>query len=118
MASSLIPCPHCGCHARSAETHCPSCGEPIRHDDGSVPRSALAVLLGLTAAGAFAASCSGPVALYGPAQTTSGTSSGTSSGTGGATTSSFVVTSSGTGGETFSSSSSGTGGGSTDGGAD
>jgi serine/threonine protein kinase len=57
MASALLPCAHCHCHAKSTEVTCPSCGAPLRRTDGSVPRSAVAVLLGLTAAGALAGSC-------------------------------------------------------------
>jgi hypothetical protein len=100
MAPALIPCAHCGCHAKSTETLCPSCGEALRHADGSAQRTAVAVLLGLTAAGVLGASCSSsasdphPLPAYGISITTSSTS-----GTGGA----------GTGGA-------GTGGGSTDGG--
>jgi hypothetical protein len=82
---------------------CPSCGEPLRREDGSLPRTAVALLLGLTAAGALASSCgsgsvqmesggatsgaggaaassgtgSGMQVFYGPAQTTSSGSSGT-----------------------------------------
>jgi hypothetical protein len=79
MAPVLIPCPHCECHARSTEATCPSCGEPLRRGDGSVGRSAVAVLLGLTATGALAGSCGGgfaPQADYGVAITTSGTGTG------------------------------------------
>jgi hypothetical protein len=58
MAPALIPCPHCGCHAKSVEVSCPSCGETLHRGDGSVQRTAVAVLLGLTAAGALAGACS------------------------------------------------------------
>jgi hypothetical protein len=94
MAPVLIPCAHCGCHAKSVDVQCPSCGEPLRRNDGSVPRTAVAVLLGLTAAGALAGSCgdSGPVVEYGIAMTTSSSGTGSTSsagaGTGGATASS------------------------------
>jgi hypothetical protein len=89
MAPALLPCSHCGCHAKSTETRCPSCGEPIRREDGSVQRTAVAVLLGLTAAGALAGACSSSatVALYGAAVTTSTTSGGAGGGgTGGSGT--------------------------------
>jgi hypothetical protein len=87
MASLLVPCAHCHCHAKSTEVTCPSCGEPLRRNDGSVPRSAVAVLLGLTAASALSGSCSGSISssgtqvFYGPAPTSNEASS--SSGTGG-----------------------------------
>jgi hypothetical protein len=86
MAPVLVPCPHCGCHAKSVETSCPSCGETLRRDDGSVQRTAVAVLLGLTAAGAIGAACSSssgpqPEPAYGIAFTTTSTS-----GTGGSST--------------------------------
>jgi len=51
MPPPLIACPSCSCHARSSEMVCPHCGEPLRRRDGSVPRTAAAVLLGLTVAG-------------------------------------------------------------------
>jgi hypothetical protein len=51
VAPVLIPCVHCGCHAKSAEVKCPTCGEPLRRKDGTLPRPAAAVLLGLIAAG-------------------------------------------------------------------
>jgi hypothetical protein len=91
MASALVLCSRCHCHAKPTEVTCPSCGEPLRREDGSAPRSAVALLLGLTAAGALASSCgsgstsSGTAIFYGPAQTT--TSSASSGGTGGSTTS-------------------------------
>jgi hypothetical protein len=76
MAPALIPCPHCGCHAKSVEVSCPSCGETLHRGDGSVQRTAVAVLLGLTAAGALAGACSSTGAVI--------SQTGTSSGTGGA----------------------------------
>jgi hypothetical protein len=85
---------------------CPFCGEPLRRSDGSVPRTTVAVLLGLTAAGALGGACgssSGPAQFYGPAQTTSSTSDGGTggNGTGGAVTATFygpsMTTSSSTG---------------------
>ncbi len=101
MAPSLIPCARCGCHVKSTDPVCPSCGTPLRRDDGSIPRTAVAVLLGLTAAGAFAASCgnSAPVVHYGFAPGTSSSSAGTG-GTGGGGTGGGVTftTTSGTGG--------------------
>jgi hypothetical protein len=73
MPPALIVCPSCACHAKSVETTCPSCGEPLRRTDGSLPRAAVAVLLGLTAAAVGTGSCSGTVAVhYGIAQTGAG----------------------------------------------
>jgi hypothetical protein len=64
----------------SSETTCPSCGEPLRRTDGSLPRAAVAVLLGLTAAAVGAGSCTGGVAVhYGIAQTGSGGAGGVQS---------------------------------------
>ena len=62
MAPLLITCPACSCAARLEEINCPHCGAKLRHGDGSVPRTAAAVLLGLSAAVA-GASCGEPVAM-------------------------------------------------------
>jgi hypothetical protein len=53
MASpeTFVACPSCGCHAKSDEIDCPHCGARIRRKDGSVGRTAVAMLLGLTAVG-------------------------------------------------------------------
>src|SRR5690349_23151948 len=60
---SFIACPECGCHAKSEEVDCPHCGVRLRRTDGSVPRTAVAVLLGLSAfavpAAASMAGCGG-----------------------------------------------------------
>jgi hypothetical protein len=45
----MVPCPACGCHAKAHESECPHCGEPLRRSDGTIPRTAAAILLGLTA---------------------------------------------------------------------
>jgi hypothetical protein len=94
MPCTLIACPSCACHAKPSEPACPSCGEPLRRHDGTVPRAAVAVMLGLTAAGSLGAGCF--VAAYGVAGTggspTTSTGSASSShgsgggGTGGAPT--------------------------------
>ncbi len=55
----LIACAACGCHARADEDECPSCGAALRRADGSVPRSAAAVLLGLAAVATCAAAACG-----------------------------------------------------------
>ena len=90
MAPSLIPCPGCGCHAKSTEASCPSCGAPLRGGDGSIPRTAVAVLLGLSAAGAIAGACSSSTSTlvpdYGIAVTTSSATGSGGSGTGGSGT--------------------------------
>jgi hypothetical protein len=82
MGSFLIPCPNCHCHAKSVELTCPSCGEPLRRSDGSVPRTAVAVLLGLTAAGALMGACGNTVAAFYGVAVTSG-AGGAGGGTGG-----------------------------------
>src|SRR5262249_57996564 len=48
MGTLLIACPSCSCHAFARETRCPSCGAPLRAADGSIQRTAGAVLLGLS----------------------------------------------------------------------
>lgn len=58
--SDLVACAGCGCHAKHTELTCPHCGASLRGADGSVPRAAAALLLGL---GAVALGCSsGPFA--------------------------------------------------------
>jgi len=47
---TLVPCAGCGCHVALKETVCPHCGAPTRTPDGAVPRTKVAVLMGLTAA--------------------------------------------------------------------
>ena len=48
MGTLLIACPACSCHAFARETRCPSCGALLRASDGSIQRTAGAVLLGLS----------------------------------------------------------------------
>jgi hypothetical protein len=50
MGTLLIACPSCSCHAFARETHCPGCGAALRANDGSIQRTAGAVMLGLTLA--------------------------------------------------------------------
>jgi hypothetical protein len=45
---SFVACASCGCHAKPDEVECPHCGTRLRRADGSVPRTAVALLLGLT----------------------------------------------------------------------
>jgi hypothetical protein len=47
---AFVACPACSCHVKPAETECPHCGERLRRPDGSLPRTAAAILLGLSAA--------------------------------------------------------------------
>ena len=47
---TLIPCSSCGCHARASESECPHCGAAMRTVDGAIPRTKIAMLMGLTAA--------------------------------------------------------------------
>ena len=104
MSLGLIVCPSCACHAKASEANCPSCGEPLRREDGTVSRTRVAVLLGLTAAAtlttATLGSCSnpGPVVFYGPAQTSGTTGAGgTSSSTSKSSATTNSATSSSTG---------------------
>ena len=55
MGTLLIACPSCACHAFARETRCPSCGALLRAADGSIQRTAGAVLLGLSITVATAA---------------------------------------------------------------
>jgi hypothetical protein len=48
MGTLLLACPSCSRHAFARETRCPSCGTALRGTDGSVQRTAGAVLLGLS----------------------------------------------------------------------
>lgn len=49
LPERFVACPECGCHAKAHETDCPHCGARLRRRDGSLPRTAAAVLMGLTA---------------------------------------------------------------------
>jgi len=63
-SETFIACPACGCHARVIETDCPHCGARLRRTDGTLPRTAAALLLGLTTAALPASvvtACSGEV---------------------------------------------------------
>lgn len=64
MSSKLVACPSCSCHALPDETECPHCGAALRLPDGTVPRTALAALMGLST---MVASC--VVTVYGPGPT-------------------------------------------------
>lgn len=84
LLDALVACPACNCHARPAERACPHCGAPLRRDDGSTPRTAGAMLLGLlvaTAAPALAG-CGSTVETRGGGTTTSETGAGGASTTG------------------------------------
>jgi hypothetical protein len=54
----FITCAGCGSAAKVNEERCPSCDTVLRAKDGSVPRHAAALLLGLTAVAVPAAGCS------------------------------------------------------------
>lgn len=80
----LVACPHCNVHAILTEKVCPHCGNTLRRADGSIPKTAAAVVLGLTVAAAGAMGCADdgdPVPEYGVAAT--GSSSSAMSGGGG-----------------------------------
>ncbi len=55
---SFIACPACACPAKTRESECPTCGTKLRGPDGGIARTAIAALLGLTAATGLAA-CGG-----------------------------------------------------------
>jgi uncharacterized paraquat-inducible protein A len=44
----LVACSSCGQHARQSEIDCPHCGARLRRADGSIPVTAVAVLMGLS----------------------------------------------------------------------
>jgi hypothetical protein len=77
--TTLIACPSCSCHAFARESRCPSCGAPLRTLDGSIQRTAGAILLGLTVVAATSTGACGATVKSG-----SGTQS-TSAGMGGNT---------------------------------
>lgn len=56
----LIACPSCARHVQPGESRCPHCDAVIRQADGSVGRTAAAVLLGLSTA---VAGCGGEVSM-------------------------------------------------------
>jgi hypothetical protein len=47
MAPALLACSSCGRYAKSTSPECPECGAALRRPDGTVPRAAAAILLGL-----------------------------------------------------------------------
>jgi hypothetical protein len=91
----LIACPECACHVQPTESRCPHCGAVVRQADGSVARTAAAVLLGLTTA---VAGCGGEVVqpVYGTP--TTGGSGGGGAGAGGTTQTTSTASTGGTGG--------------------
>lgn len=58
IGTRLIACPSCSCHAFARETVCPNCGASLRAPDGAVPRTAGAVMLGLSLVTATISACS------------------------------------------------------------
>jgi len=76
---TFIACHSCGCHAKVEERECPHCGARLRRSDGTIPRAAAALLLGLTAA----AAPSGMTACSDEVSSTSSASSSTGTGQGG-----------------------------------
>ena len=44
----LISCPQCACAVKPAEVICPHCDGLLRNADGSITRTAIAVILGLS----------------------------------------------------------------------
>ncbi len=53
--SALITCPHCRLVCKAVELDCAHCGARLRTSDGSIPKTAAAVILGLTMT-----ACGGP----------------------------------------------------------
>jgi hypothetical protein len=94
LGVQLVACPACARHAFSRETQCPSCGEPLRAPDGSIPRTAGAVMLGLSLTLVGAAAC-------GPSVSES-TGGSTATGHGGQTASNATSAATGHGGQTAS----------------
>jgi hypothetical protein len=72
IGTLLVACPACSCHAFARETRCPSCGAPLREPDGSVQRTAGAVLLGLSITTLAATSACGGGGGAGGAQASGG----------------------------------------------
>ncbi len=85
----FVACPGCGCHAKSHEVDCPHCGARRRGKDGSVPRTAAAMLMGLAAlslpAAANTACSDGEGGSGGTMSSSSASGSGGAAGQGGAT---------------------------------
>ncbi len=112
MPETFLACPSCGCHAKIHEVDCPHCGARIRRRDGSVPRTAAAVLLGLSAMSlplAMTPACSSDVETDGNSGAQSGTGGngghGGSGGHGGMSASSSIAAAYGVGGTIDSASS-------------
>ena len=51
LATMLVACPHCSVHVKVNERRCPHCGESLRRADGSIARTAGAIVLGIVAVG-------------------------------------------------------------------
>ncbi len=93
----LVACPSCGCHVHPDERRCAHCDAPIRRKDGSVPRTAAALLLGLTAlAVAPGAGCSSDVTT--PEGASGGVTGAGGGGGGGGSSSSSQSSTTGQGG--------------------
>ena len=85
IAAMLVACPHCSVHVKVNERRCPHCDETLRRSDGSIARTAGAIVLGIVAA-----SCgheTDPMPAYGVgdvgAQSTSAETTSASTGQGG-----------------------------------
>jgi len=88
LSDTLIACPSCSCHARPTAAACPHCGAILRREDGTTPRTAGAILLGLIVA---AAGCSGNVQVGSAEGSTSG-EEGSSKTSGSGTTTTTTTT--------------------------
>jgi hypothetical protein len=60
----MVSCPSCRCPVKLAESTCPHCGAGVRTSDGTVARTAVAVMLGLSSA-ALGSACSATAPKYG-----------------------------------------------------
>lgn len=65
---SLITCPHCRLVCKAVERDCAHCGATLRTSDGSIPKTAAAVILGLTMTACGGPKEPEPVPAYGVAE--------------------------------------------------
>ena len=61
----FVACPACSCAVKYSDVACPHCGEAVRAADGSIARTAIAIVLGLSAVSALSGCGSPPAPKYG-----------------------------------------------------
>jgi hypothetical protein len=110
LGTLLIACPSCACHSFARETHCPSCGALLRGSDGSLQRTAGAIVLGLTLAVSTAACSSDTGSGSTTGDSGQGSSGQSSSGMGGYQTMSTYGVGPSSGSDSSSSGQGGSGG--------